>query len=877
MIWCLKMLDFEISYRTTHQEISDRYCASPEAAFNDGNHAFAASIAAQDSEIYGISLILQGNVPLGLKVLEAMPATQESLFYRSLGNWFLGDGANCRMCTDKLLSTFDLSTFQSNCRELFAKDKINVLLMSREFSAVGIDSALFNIKTIGFTNHNDVVLSISDGRDEIVRKLGDIAFEPDFLFCFRPEYQLIPNQLQYLPFPKIAFVSDFDLHLYQKYDDFRRFDSLLVYSAADHCELSGIMDVPVFTHVFSHSISSVTAKSCRLPEEKKYDIHITGSSFKEFFSDKSFFLYKLSQLDHNYSIRIDDGFLSPTKYLKSLENTKIVPTYVRFDGCFPTRGIEALAHGTRILCQSGGVLEQFLEPEADGVHLFGPATAYNDANRALSYRNIEVDYKVRNKITKLWGKEASLTILMKFCAFLSMKIDVKLPISNLRNDYNVVGIGDLHGGIGGGLTGEDHCNNYNLLIAYNSSIKQSPSTINSSAILNCYRVMHINKGDVWNYNTNVSSLESEAIRLFMKGIDLYENHLVLRFNLARVLFHSGSAHESYKHFEYICDAYETMDFDPYQDDVMSALFFYESLFPYRRYINALIRSESEKYQTQLPRQIIASASYWYCSLLAQSSNDTDGAIRYGYRSIELFKDNHIAKKGLSKLLYERMKGGRRDLFSDDYVDLFEQSAGEYVLYLHDGLVEYSYELIARNDIDKLKRVLNSWFNFFSRSRINGFLFPVNTQFVSEMVRLQLYLPEYAVKIFVRCHSFFSDSARLGALDELEEAMLLSVFRETNERGWLWKQARKGTVIFTQPESYLIFAKNHALDGRIWQSLFCFITYLKHLDNGRAGVKEYIVETMEFTLEFKNKFLFLYMLVQKTRLFLCRLLNKWKKR
>lgn len=301
------MLDFNSSYRTTYQEISDHYSASPEAAFKKGNHSFAASISECNSELHAISLIMQGNVLPGLQVLKQLPVTKDSLFYINLGSWMLGDDAGCRIYSKELSSRYDLTDFDGKCCELFEKVKINVLLMTREFSCVGIDFGPFHFKTIGFTKNNDIVLSISDGIEEILSNLAAIDFVPNFLFCFRPEYQLIPNQLQNLPFHKIAFVSDFDLHLYQKYDDFRRFDSLLVYSATDHYELSRVLDIPVFTHVFSHTLSSAVAPGCRRSEDRKYDIHVTGSSFREFFADKTNFLYHLSQLDSKYAVRIDDG------------------------------------------------------------------------------------------------------------------------------------------------------------------------------------------------------------------------------------------------------------------------------------------------------------------------------------------------------------------------------------------------------------------------------------------------------------------------------------------------------------------------------------------------------------------------------------------
>jgi tetratricopeptide (TPR) repeat protein len=866
-------------YRTTFDDLSKYYGGSANAAFKHGNYAYTAHISDNDPLLKAVSLVMLGNPQKGVELISQLPQNTESLLYRSIGNWFLNNLSEAY--TDlELLDVSQLSGAEQQCIDLIKGKTINVLMVNREFDAKKfVKNSQFNILTIGYSSLDDIALTFDDDMSSVTSKLQEHSFVPDVIIAYRPEYQLIPIMIECFSCPKIAFVSDYDLHVYQKYSDFMRFDAFVVYSGVDHYELARLTEKPVFTHILSHSIDMKTNILKVKPRDRQYDLHVTGSSFRRFFADKSIFLYQLTQLDKKLAIRVDDGFISPARYAKTLDNTRIVPTYVRYYGCFPTRGVEALVHGAEVLYQDGGVLESFLTPCSDGIYAY-PEQTDTATLQKIVYQILDGSSARKTSTDSnynVFDASSSVPVFLKFCAIISKHlpyISTGSPQNSFRKDICVVGIDDLHGGIAKGLSGEEHCRNFERMIHYNLSLPNTPQSLNSSAILYTYWLMHIDRGLTWYQIGSKERLLNGAVKIWEHACKLFKTNLVIKFNLARFYFHFGKVNESKPLFVNLVENYTGLLLDPVNDDIMSALFFFEDYFPYREYIDTIIGSKIDENTTETLKNIIISASAFYIALIHEGDNDVASAIKYAKLASQIYPDNHIAAKCLSTLQIKSLPESPSKQLRDEIISNFEKSVLAYPLNLHLCFPEYIDLLIKSGDNEVAKSALESWFLFFSRVRKSGELLPIDTIFVTKLLKHTDLMSDDAKQVFSSVARFLCSGDLLNNEDEFTEEVILALTKQVEVMEKYVKGISCGKITIRRKETYriiarrLLYSKRHLLSLRFY--LLYFIRVLFY--SKTYSVVDKITESLECIADILMLYPRLFLVARLTRQRLLRILR-----
>lgn len=822
--------DVKHKYRTTFDDLAEYYSGSARNAFEDGNYAYSAHIADTDSDLKACSLIMLGNPEMGIELMQKLPQTPEIQFYRAVGNWFLGN----QLEVNQYLLDLDvsqLSSAQNNCLELLGETKINVLVINREFNTKAFTrNSQFNLMTMGFSPSDDISLTLSDDKFTIMEHLKKYSFVPDILVVYRPEYLLLPIGFEEFDCPKIAFVSDYDLHVYQKYSDFMKFDAFVVYSGVDHHELSKLTEKPVFTHILSHSIYGPSQINNIPFSNKQFDIHVTGSSFRRFFADKSALLFYLTQLDNHLKIKIEDGFVSPIQYAGALRNVRIVPTFVRFYGCFPTRGVEALEHGASILYQEGGVLESFIDPESFGIYSFPDNYDFESLQQIVNCA-LENQIKCDRKLVGLdkFYASRSVPMFLKFCSIVT-RLKVKKPSSKQnikpRYDVSVVGIDDLHGGIAGGLTGEEHCRNFARMIEYNLQLSRTPQSLNSAAILSVYWLLHLERYVTWYKTGTKERLLEQAVKIWTEACQLFPNHLVVKFNLARFYYHYEYTDEATVLLQEIVDNYCDTEIVPLHDDIMSALFFFEDFFPYKEYIDLIIKQPHNKSMCKILKSIIASASAWYLSIIYERRQRMTISYKFCELALEIYPDNQIAKKGFTSLLIKNLSNDASAEHCYSLIKNFESSVSDYVLNLHDGFSGYIDLLVRTGQIDSAKSALNAWFNFFSRVRKNGELLHIDVCFINNLLKYSELLPDRARKLFSVVLEFTKTGKISASDDDLIEELFLVLTKNVNFLNLLVSGIYSGSVILMRKNSFRIVANRLLKSGQRKASIYLYFKYIR---------------------------------------------------
>lgn len=825
--------------------VEEHFGFSPELAFQDGNYAIAARLGRHDPELLGCATIMLGNPEKGIEILEnAGLETERSLFFKSFGLWCLGRTSESLECVATLASaTRGDDKIYRSWRELLARKTINILVMNKELSLPRkLCNGAITIVTVGYSHDNDIVIEPGADAAWVLEQLDKRKFVPDYMLVFRPEYLLLFDELETLPWPKLAFLSDYDLHLYQKYSDFIKFDKLIVYSAVDHFETNRLFGVDVYTHVFSSSLHSHRTPSPSRNREADYDIFVTGTSFRHFFADKSVLMYKISQLDDSYNIRIVDGFTTSGLYRQALYNTRITPTFVRFYGCFPTRGIEALAAGGAVLYQDGGVLEDFFVKNDDKIFPYREETLESDVEEAIERIREKANAPVAEKIARLMGYERALPMFLKFCAFISLfpkRLSAKTSTVE-RHDYRVVGCHDLHGGIGSGLNSWNHLINLDKIINLNRNL---PFTVHSSLSIasSClYAASFKRMGCSESLENEMSKYVKMAIDVLKKTVDRFPQRIVPIFNLARVIFHYGAFDRAEPYFKRLME--KTVDeLDYLQDDLMSPLFFNEEHFVYRAYIDGIVSAERDNRQFCEALGIIKSASAHYLSLIMEQRKNIEKSIAYERSSIQIFSSNYIAQHHLSLLLYRFYKETGKKNVLPEMIQLFEQSVQLYPRYLHPGIIEYADALLTLGHEVKARSALDSWYRFFRRVREGHGVLSINRDFLEKILGFDELLPPNARLVFGVVRTA-ADYGRVSEMPKLAEEILLNLARNDGWLANLYRVIRSGDIVLQHRESYSALASDLIRERFVSHGIFCFCRFVwRSLVNGNG---ECIIEELK---------------------------------
>jgi hypothetical protein len=872
----LIMFSGKLTYRTTYEDINSAYGGSLELAFSEGNYAFVAQFGKQSPELYACSLIMLGLAEKGLSILSMHSIdTVRSRCYENFATWCIGkENESPKEVEDQeSVSEKPLQELTRRLSILRRRGQINVLLVNKELE-LPEDKQIseFNIVTIGYSSIDDIHIVPGENALSIREKLDLINFTPDFILVFRPEYLLLFEGLQDFSCPKIAFCSDYDLHIYQKYNDYLKFDKLIVYSSIDHFEISKVYKRDTYTHLFSTLLDTRPLESKKRINERSFDVQISGSSFRTFFADKSILLYELTQLEDNYNVCIHNGFFSPTEYIQILENTKLIPTFVRFYGCYPTRGIEALVHGAGVFYPDGGVIEQFLDKDTDGIFPYSSESIRDDIKKAIKELDATEQVMLKEEVYNTIKYENSFYVFLKFCAFISLFKNKQTNINkgDFNRPYSVVGNQWLHGGIGQSLKYNEHIKNFLHIINYDLTLKPSKHSYNSIASTYIYLWQTLDENFTASSKQYRLQLISLAIETLKDGIKAFPEHLVLRFNLARLCYHLGSKDRAREIFSYILDPLIPLQFDYLQDDVWSPLFFYEDHFPYRAYIDKIIVAERDGIIFDGASSVLTSASAYYLAMLCHDECNYEETVFLAKKALQLFDFNTPAKFLLSRVL---MQNPVTELSLESRLvgaSLFEECVREYSKYLHDGILDYVEVLRQDGRNEQIREALKAWFRFFKRVRVNSEVLPLDRYFLDRLASFKDLLSEELALVVDQLMKFYKDELIENNTILLEEIILKSVY-DPGVVEKLIEAINKKRLVIKNGEIYrimgivLIRKKNYLSASRY---LFRYATYLK--DNFDTHNKAITHILCEIGAEILKAVPFLYRFARDLRQYFSRL-------
>jgi len=407
---------------------------SLQSAFDAGDYCYVARHA-NDLETKGCALIMMGNFIDGLNILDKID-TERALYYKAFGFWCEGEKKEAL----KILNFLEKKKFKKayDFKKLINK---RIKILAQRIPEIEPDNEEIEIKVISF--HNGKKIKIEPYEDIKDIKLPS-DWEPDLFFYFRPEYGILPIGLERLSCPLIAFTADYDVHIYQRFNQIKIFDILVVTSSVDHYELSKIFNKKVYTYLAAQGIWPYFQKHREY--KKDIDIFISGLTFHPLFEYKVFLVDKILKLVNKYNIVIFDfskkdilspprDFLPKQTYYEYLLRSKIIlAPPARRHGLIPTRGLEGIYMGSVALYPKGSGLEFFFNEEEGVVY-------YDWEDIEIKIRKIIDNWeeyenflkKGQEKIKDIFLYPHAFIKFLKFIAFKAYKLDIKHRETNLFN------------------------------------------------------------------------------------------------------------------------------------------------------------------------------------------------------------------------------------------------------------------------------------------------------------------------------------------------------------------------------------------------------------------------------------------------------------
>lgn len=822
------MIACPVKYRTTYEDIHNHY-NSIGHAFDNGDYVYAALFGDKEPELQGCAYIMLGHPEKGLEILSDRKInSSKSLLYKAFALWCLNRKVEGMEIMSDISKGQPEDSIYIKFFNLLKKDKINILVIDKSlrFKNKKQDGQM-NVLTIGYSHMDDIQIDFDFGDTALSIILEEYNIIPDFLFVFRPEYNVLFKGLEHLPFPKIAFFTDYDMHIYQKYNDMLKFDKFIVNSSTEHFEMSNIFNREVYTHIVSYTSESPVSDFSNM--EKPYDILLTGSSFKTFFHDKSKIILSLTGLDKKYKLLINDGFVPSHKYYISfLSLAKAVPTFFRFYGLFPIRGMDALNSGASVLYQERGVLELFFEKYVERIFPYNNSNILESAEHAIKNYNKCDTAAIKQKLAKIFGRETSGERFLKFCAFVSL-----FPLNNPRdigcanrNDIKVVGYESLHGSVVNQnfLSPQKMAANFKKVIDYNMKHNRDKHTYNTIAITYIYLYQHMEELLSYREDKDKERLIGNAIEILEEGIKKYSNELILKFNLGRIYYHFNDIDKAKKIFLDILNGKDILHLDYLQDDVMSALYFYDDYFPYRAYVDNIVLSSMNKDHIS-PKDIIYSSVAYYLSTIYGKEGNLRAAFKYSYNSLTFYHNNFITKNYLVTLLYQSNTFNKNENDLKKLIMYFEEAVSEYSRFIHPNIIYYIESAYELKEYEKLKVALKTWYYFFKRVRENFEVLSIEEDFIDKILFYSEYLPDEAREKFSNVKSWLR-GAYLKDFSEFEEEIIYKMLNRNKNYELLYSNIKKFGYKPKIAKLYLGAGKFFISQHDIKKSFLFFFKYLK---------------------------------------------------
>jgi len=750
----------DIFHRTTYDDLQDKY-DNPWAAFHDGNYVYAALHAEGDLALLGSSRILMGDVEFGMAQLsECQTLGADALLARSFAIWCQRGRDAALQSLMSLLNAYPDFNKGKRFYKMLCKKSLNVLAMAKELNLQTTEEEGIVVRTMGYSDLDDIAITPGDDVDTIKDHLSLQGFEPDLFVFHHPEYCPSPPGFQELAPYTVAYVTDYDFHLYQKYDELSSYDTLMVYGSVEHFEVSSSFGRSTYTYLLVNYPDSQPNKVD--DGDRIFDILLTGSSFKPVFQEKAKFLALICQLSDNFNIRINTGFESTECYCRLLRNTKLVPTFVRYCGTYPSRGVEAREQGAQVLYLEKGLFDLFPDvgfipyryeklPETIDARIGGKEdTAPSQP------------FEFRRRMNDPSGLR-----FLKYCLFSQiMSVNEQRSTQQWPRGQPLCVVGSLgHAPICRDGESQMSIDNLRKVAAYNENLPKTLQNLNLTAIAYLYtHQMELTQRGLAVKSRVSQEALSSAIKHWGYALSVFPHSMVVLINLARTCYHFGQKADAIPLFETLVRKSKDLVLTPLRDDILSSLFFYEEYFPYRAYVDTVtsLACHHDDKKIERAKSIICSAAAFYLADWYVSQNDVERGRVYCDIAVKECDDNHWAWRLKALLLGKRYK-------EDDFCEAHEivaacqRACTLYPPNLHPLVGTYALALLDIGAEDDVRSVLTMWWRYYTRVRENNVLLEINAVQFSSLVELSLYLPKACSDAIEYC----LNATNITSLDDVD--------------------------------------------------------------------------------------------------------------
>lgn len=733
------MIDPKIEHRFTLDQIKSRW-KTPEEAFSNGDYTIIPSFKNAAPEIIGKAYIMLGNPQKGLDVFSQNHVkTWESCYYQSYALWCLNRKNEALNLIDEVVQEQPDKAHYRALQKLLNREKIPAILlgtMSMQIVPYLKNSPSFSVLTIGTSDQFDITIDVNDKPTALQEQLPEL---PLFSLSFGPEVLSLPSDFPNLPFCKLGFVLDYDISIATKYDQISAFDSIICYSSPDHFEQSQIYDRPTHTYHPFEYLPDILNATRTLPQQrsKNYDIFFTGYAFDTFFYSKAQVLYKLTTLDPSCRVLINqnDTRLSIGEYLDHLASAKFIPTVIRFQGGFSTRGIEAIHSGSCTLVQEGSFMSCCLNGQDDGLYEY---RYDNMVSQIEGYIRNESDTRqpIPSSATlALFDPNQNIETLLKFCAFLAIQNNSFADVKKRRQPLPF-------------STSGFHFENESNLVKFHQDIV----TLNlSTSPKQLTHFLRASAAAVYNFFNENTDRFDEIKNIYEEGLRQYPDALALHFNYGRTLFHAGFTNKSREHLLLVVANDTDWNFDPLHHDLFCPMKFFKDDFPYIDYIDQVIKGkidvDNELRRRQMAVDIIQSGAYYYLAKEALSREETDQTIHYCQQSLVCYSANFITQAFFVPVIWHRYHSSDDKSKLTILLDCFYLSVEKFPMYLHQNIIYAVESELSLGNKVAARELLQQWFLFFERVRINFDRLTYKDDFIDFFCQRKHLFPSDAIPLF----------------------------------------------------------------------------------------------------------------------------------
>ena len=604
----------------------------------------------------------------------------EAQFYRAVAYWIDGDDASATRGLEGLALPH-----AQNLLRLVRREKIRVLSQCDRGNSGSLVSSIqedprFEVINFGFHPDDQPNKAYAD-----VRSFFDSDEAPDFYISKMLEWHLLPPNLQSLPCPIFGHTGDYDLHIQTVRPWLGVFDELLTTDQTEWRDVSQLTRSPV--SVFPKAFGLAVGSSLPAIADRPLDTFISGTTQHPYHPDKARLLNQILR-QKDLRVKMIEGFLDTSDYLKILGSTRAAFTYIRHAGAMPTRGMESLAMGAAIAVQKESILRAYLGEE-DGVV---PYSA-QDGDLPDVLRRISREWesfglramKGAETIRTEFKASRAASQYFRFLTFLAAKprgLRERVDPALLRQKRSILVKG------------------WAWRPAINRAIRQrsikewmgdlgelpTPEPLIDSIrelVLEYATALQVTR----NFNVRLEvdrKLLASALELSRAGIQRFPACLVLRFNAIRTGLHFGEPQE-------VSDALrlarETLarPTGSWQVSAREDVFpydFFGQFFNYREYLDLCTRAAQgeEEVSGEFPRLILASIAYyasWYRASAGEEEAESLSIRSLALRSIRLDPAFPFYSFHAARLLLEDTGAAGVDRAADD------QQATELLIELAD--------------------------------------------------------------------------------------------------------------------------------------------------------------------------------------------------